>query len=93
MVVSPDVGGVVRARAIARQLDNADLALLDVAMQDLKSLDERMYQIVEMHLFSGLTCAEIATELGVTERTINREIAKARVLSSQALGTAPPDAA
>lgn len=74
-------------------LDNADLALLDVAMQDLKSLDERMYQIVEMHLFSGLTCAEIATELGVTERTINREIAKARVLLSQALGTAPPDAA
>jgi len=29
MVVSPDVGGVVRARAIARQLDNADLAIID----------------------------------------------------------------
>ena len=29
MVVSPDVGGVVRARAVARQLDNADLAIID----------------------------------------------------------------
>ena len=29
MVVSPDMGGVVRARAIARRLDNADLAIID----------------------------------------------------------------
>ncbi|MDH4381048.1 MAG: ribose-phosphate diphosphokinase [Gammaproteobacteria bacterium] len=29
MVVSPDVGGVVRARAVARRLDNADLAIID----------------------------------------------------------------
>ena len=29
MVVSPDVGGVVRARAIAKRLDDADLAIID----------------------------------------------------------------
>lgn len=29
MVVSPDVGGVVRARAIAKQLNDADLAIID----------------------------------------------------------------
>lgn len=29
MVVSPDVGGVVRARALAKRLDNADLAIID----------------------------------------------------------------
>jgi len=29
MIVSPDVGGVVRARAIAKQLDDADLAIID----------------------------------------------------------------
>jgi len=28
-VVSPDVGGVVRARAIAKRLDDADLAIID----------------------------------------------------------------
>ena len=29
VLVSPDVGGVLRARAIARRLDNADLAIID----------------------------------------------------------------
>lgn len=29
IIVSPDVGGVVRARAVARHLDNADLAIID----------------------------------------------------------------
>ena len=29
MIVSPDVGGVVRARAIAKRLDDADLAIID----------------------------------------------------------------
>ncbi len=29
MVVSPDVGGVVRARAIAKRLDDADLSIID----------------------------------------------------------------
>jgi ribose-phosphate pyrophosphokinase len=29
MVVSPDVGGVVRARAIAKRMDDADLAIID----------------------------------------------------------------
>lgn len=29
MVVSPDVGGVVRARALAKQLDDAELAIID----------------------------------------------------------------
>jgi ribose-phosphate pyrophosphokinase len=29
MVVSPDVGGVVRARALAKRLNNADLAIVD----------------------------------------------------------------
>ena len=29
IVVSPDVGGVVRARAIAKRLDDTDLAIID----------------------------------------------------------------
>ena len=33
VVVSPDVGGVVRARALARRLDNADLAIIDKRRQ------------------------------------------------------------
>ncbi|HUG03626.1 MAG TPA: ribose-phosphate pyrophosphokinase [Steroidobacteraceae bacterium] len=33
IVVSPDVGGVVRARALARRLDDADLAIIDKRRQ------------------------------------------------------------
>lgn len=33
MVVSPDVGGVVRARAIAKQLNDSDLAIIDKRRQ------------------------------------------------------------
>jgi phosphoribosylpyrophosphate synthetase len=29
MIVSPDVGGVVRARALAKRLNNAPLAIVD----------------------------------------------------------------
>jgi RNA polymerase sigma factor (sigma-70 family) len=75
--------------APAPWLDNIDLIDLDRALTELKSFDVRLYQIVEMHVFSGLTPEEIGTELAVTSRTINREIAKAKTLLSQALGTAP----
>jgi len=33
MIVSPDVGGVVRARAMAKQLDDAELAIIDKRRQ------------------------------------------------------------
>jgi RNA polymerase sigma factor (TIGR02999 family) len=59
---------------------------LDRALDELKLFDERMYQIVEMHVFSGLTCAEVGSELGLTERTVNRELTKARALLHGALG-------
>jgi RNA polymerase sigma factor (TIGR02999 family) len=59
---------------------------LDRALDELKLFDERMYQIVEMHVFSGLTCNEVGSELGVTERTVNRELTKARALLHTALG-------
>jgi RNA polymerase sigma factor (TIGR02999 family) len=59
---------------------------LDRALDELKALDLRLYQIIEMHVFSGLTCTEIGIELDVTERTVNRELLKARTLLSRALG-------
>jgi RNA polymerase sigma factor (TIGR02999 family) len=67
-------------------LEVGDLIDLDRVLESLKALDMRMYQIVEMHVFSGFTCAEVGAELGVTERTVNRELSKARVLLARALG-------
>ena len=71
----------------AAWMEGTDLIDLDHALEQLKTFDERLYQIVEMHVFSGLACAEVGTELGITERTVNRELSKARALLAQALGT------
>lgn len=53
---------------------------LDRALEALKALDERLYQIVEMHVFSGLTIPEVCAELGASERTVGRDLVKARLL-------------
>ena len=51
LVVSPDVGGVVRARAMAKQLE-ADLAIIDKrARRPRRGGDERIGEAVE-----GLPC-------------------------------------
>ena len=51
MVVSPDVGGVVRARAVAKQL-NADLAIIDKRRQEA-NVSEVMHIIGDVE---GRTC-------------------------------------
>ena len=55
------------------------------ALLDLAAVDARMVQVVEMRYFGGLTEDEIASALGVTERTIRRDWEKARMLLSLAL--------
>ena len=57
-------------------LEGTDLIDLDRA---LEARDERLYQIVEMHMFSGPTVPEVGVELGASERTIGRDLAKARL--------------
>lgn len=52
MIVSPDVGGVVRARAIAKQLDDADLAIIDKRRQ-VANQSEVMHIIGDV---KGRTC-------------------------------------
>jgi len=55
------------------------------ALDELQQYDERMVQVVEMRYFAGMTEAEIADALGVTERTIRRDWEKARLWLAQAL--------
>lgn len=52
IVVSPDVGGVVRARAVAKQLDDADLAIIDKRRPEA-NVSEVMHIIGEVE---GRTC-------------------------------------
>jgi RNA polymerase sigma factor (TIGR02999 family) len=55
------------------------------AIDELAKLDRRMAQVVEMRYFAGLTEAEIAEALRMTERTVRRDWEKARLLLLAAL--------
>lgn len=50
MVVSPDVGGVVRARAVAKRLNDAELAIIDKR----RSLTHRRQQVEVMHIIGNV---------------------------------------
>jgi RNA polymerase sigma factor (TIGR02999 family) len=50
-----------------------DLLLLDEALGDLKQLDPRAEQIVELRYFGGYTDKEVADALGVSLATVRRD--------------------
>jgi RNA polymerase sigma factor (TIGR02999 family) len=58
---------------------------VDAALTELARLDERLARVVEMRYFCGLKEAEIASALGVTDRTVRRDWEKARLLLAAAL--------
>ncbi len=55
------------------------------AMAELAATDARLAAVVQMRYFGGLADAEIAEALAVTERTVQRDWQKARLLLSLAL--------
>jgi RNA polymerase sigma factor (TIGR02999 family) len=55
------------------------------ALEALAAHDERLAQVVEMRYFGGLTEAEIAQALDITERTVQRDWNKARIFLSMAM--------
>ncbi|HEX4596659.1 MAG TPA: ECF-type sigma factor [Burkholderiaceae bacterium] len=61
------------------------LIRISEALDEIAAADPRLVQVVEMRFFAGLTEAEIAASLGVTERTVRRDWRKARLLLSIAL--------
>ena len=72
MVVSPDVGGVVRARAVAKRLDDADLAIIDKrrpkanvaeVMHIIGDVKDRSCVIVDDLVVTAGTLCQAATAL------------------------------
>lgn len=57
-----------------------DLEALDAALAHLAELDARLAELVDMHFFGGFTFVEIAELRGVSERTVQRDWRKARLL-------------
>jgi RNA polymerase sigma factor (TIGR02999 family) len=56
-----------------------ELIAVDDALKRLEEVDSRQAQIVEMKFFGGLSVEEIAHALDLSERTVKREWAAAKV--------------
>lgn len=64
---------------------NSDVLALDEALSSLAELDERKSRTVELHYFGGLTYDEMATAMGVSVATVNRELRFAKAWLADAL--------
>jgi RNA polymerase sigma factor (TIGR02999 family) len=62
-----------------------ELPALGEALDDLGSLDPELAELVDLHFFGGFSFGEIATFRGVSERTVQRDWRKARVLLHRTL--------
>jgi RNA polymerase sigma factor (TIGR02999 family) len=84
-----DLAQVTLNTAVADLAPQGDDEILRVheALAELAAMDARLAAVVEMRYFAGLSEAEIAETLGVTERTVQRDWQKARLFLSMALKT------
>lgn len=55
------------------------------ALTDLEQADPRLAQVAQMRYFGGYSEREIAETLGITERTVQRDWEKARLILAAAL--------
>jgi len=62
-----------------------DILALHEVLERLAGHDQRQAQIVEMHYFSGLTAEEISEVVGVTSRTVERDLVSAKAWIGNAL--------
>ncbi len=71
--------------------DPADVIALDDALAKLQEFDPRLAEIVKLRCFVGLTIAETAAALGVSNRTIDRDWTTARAWLKAELSGECPD--
>jgi RNA polymerase sigma factor (TIGR02999 family) len=60
--------------------DVVELEQLSTALDELAQLEPALAQLVDLHFFCGYSFAEIAGMRGVSERTVQRDWRKARLL-------------
>ena len=54
-------------------------------LEELAQVDQRLVSVIEMRYFAALDNDQIAEVLGVTDRTVRRDLEKARLLLLDAL--------
>ena len=62
-----------------------EVLAVHAALAELEQLSPRLGAVLEMRYFAGLDDAQIAAALGLSERSVRRELDKARRLLMQAL--------
>lgn len=67
----------VLARAVVA---SSNLDALNDSLDELMALDPRLAELVDLHFFCGFTFTEIGAMRNVTERTVQRDWRKARVM-------------
>ena len=65
----------------------AEILRVHEALDALAKLDPRMAQVVEMRYFGGMSEADIAEALAVTDRTVRRDWEKARLWLAEWFGS------
>lgn len=83
MPVQLDEAEVGTGRGVAAR--SADILAVDQALASLGRLDDRLVKLVELRFFAGLSVAETAGVLAVSERTVKRDWRKARAFLYRAL--------
>jgi len=83
-------GGAYEITSLPTQLpeqvaDVAELERLSGAIDTLAELDPKLAELVNLKFFCGLSFAEVAATRDVSERTVQRDWEKARVLLQRAL--------
>jgi RNA polymerase sigma factor (TIGR02999 family) len=73
------------ADAAANQVRPDELEQLDGALHTLAAVDPSLAQVVDLHFFGGFSLNEIAALRGVSERTVQRNWRKARLLLHRTL--------
>ena len=73
------------ADAAADAVRPEELEQLDGALNTLAVADPALAQLVDLHFFCGFSLTELATLQGVSERTIQRNWRKARLLLHRAM--------
>ena len=65
----------------AEQVEDVEtLTEISAALDELATLEPGLAEVVDLRFFCGFTMAEIATQMGVSERTVQRQWEKARAL-------------
>ncbi len=74
-------------QAVASDDDPETLLAIDAACTQLAGTSPRLARLVELRFFAGLSESEVAAEMGLTVRTVQRDWVKARALLASALAS------